>query len=137
MMPLDAALARLRELAAGLVYSSEGDRPFETVHLGRATLAPDADLAVVRTLLALPSDCPVKFVTFERALGRHTMFTDPLDLAAQAIRPRYEAIERFFAQEVLDATAVRTGHAPSIDVWLLGRTEEGELIGYHTVAIET
>jgi hypothetical protein len=133
-------MARLGELASGLVYSSEGDHPLETVHFGPVDLPTDADdaaMGALRALLSLPADTPVRFVSLERALGRHTVFTDPLDLEAQAIRPRYEAIVRLFEDELIGSVVARTGHAPAIDVWMLGRTADGELVGYHTVAIET
>ena len=133
---LDASLSRLDALAAGLVYSSEGDHPFHTVQLGTGVDEPLTE-ARVRELLALPADAPVAVVGVERVLGRHTIFTDPFDLEAQAIRPRYEAIVRFFEGELADSVAIRTGCAPAIDVWILGRTPAGKMIGYRTVAIET
>lgn len=123
-------------MAAGLVYSSEGDHPLQPVHLGRPEAGPLSEDRL-RELLALPGEAPVATTDLARALGRHTVFTDPMDLEAQAIRPRYEALVRFFETELTESMAVRTGRAPRIDVWILGRTPDGELIGYRTVAIET
>jgi hypothetical protein len=133
---VDASLSRLKAVAAGLVYSSEGDHPFEIVHLVRADTGP-LSLDGIRELLSLPADSPVALVSLERALGRHTVLTDPLDLEAQAIRPRYEAMVRLFEDELADSLAIRTGRAPLVDLWILGRAPGGELVGYHTVAVET
>ena len=127
---------RLQELAAGLVYSSEGDHPLEPVRLGSGSLR-ESESDDVRHLLTLPPNTPVTFITLQRALGRHTVYTDPSDIEAQRIRPRYEAIEAFFVTETADARVIRTGCAPAVDVWILGHTADGEVVGYHTVAIET
>ena len=136
MIEARQALHRLRALGAGLVFSSEGDHPLDPVRLGAGDLRASA-VEEVRRLLALPPETPVTFITLERALGRHTVYTDPEDLEAQRLRPRYEAIERFFVTETADARVVRTGRAPALDVWILGHSADGEVVGYHTVAIET
>jgi hypothetical protein len=130
-------LARLRELADGLTYSSEGDHPFEIVHV--VDNSPQRELTPerVQELLALPPDVPVRRVSLERALGRHTVFTDPLDLEAGRLRSRYEAMGDFLERELGGALVFRTGHPPSITVWLLGRADNGDLVGYRTLATET
>jgi hypothetical protein len=132
-----AALARLRELADGLVYSSEADHPFETVQV--ADDGPPTELTAerLRGLLALDESIPLRFVTVERVLGRHTVFVDSADLEAQRLRPRYEALGAFLGQGLRDVRAIRAGRSPVVTVWLLGRTDEGDLVGYRTVAVET
>ena len=128
---------RLRELADGLLFSSEADHPFEAVHV--VDDAPDSELTPerVRSLLSLPLDTPLQRVSVERVLGRHTVFTDPADGEAQALRPRYEAMHTFLEHGLRDVQAFRAGRAPTITVWLLGRADNGDLVGYRTVAVET
>ena len=136
MTATESALHRLSELCEGLVYSSEGDHPFEPVGLGPGDLR-DSEPDEARRVLSLEPETPVTFITLERALGRHTVYTDPSDVEAQRVRPRYEAIQAFFEAELSGARVVRTGSAPQIDVWILGHTADGEIVGYHTVAVET
>ncbi|HYW31455.1 MAG TPA: nuclease A inhibitor family protein [Gemmatimonas sp.] len=133
----DAVLRELEALADGLVYSSEGDHPFVVVHL--ADGAPGTPLSDerLRRLLGLADATVMHRVTIDRILGRHTVLTQPTDERAQAVRPRYEAMQRYLESSLRNIVAVRTGESPAIDVWLLGHTGDGELVGYHTRAIET
>lgn len=137
MSSLEALLLQLQRLATGLVYSSEGDHPFETVHVGRGDLPPLTTPEQLRTLLSLHTDAPVAVVTLERVLGRHTTFTDPADIQTQAVRPRYEALQAFLERELTAVTAIRAGRPPAVDIFLLGQTPGGEIVGYRTKAIET
>lgn len=136
-MTLDKLLARLAELSSGLMYSSESDHPFEVVHITIGE--PDIPLTPesVRAVLSLPAHAPVQQLTLDRALGRHTMLVDPMDAAAQALRPRYEALRNFLERELIGATAFRVGRAPVITVLLLARVPGDGLVGYRTTATET
>lgn len=131
------ALARLRELSSGLVYSSEGDHPFEVLHIANDAAGDAMTPDRLRSALSLPADTPVRSVSLERALGRHTLFVDPMDAEAQALRPRYEALQSFLERELGNAVAFRVGRPPAITVLLLARAPGGGLVGYRTVAIET
>lgn len=133
----DAMVRELQQLADGLVYSSEGDHPFEVVRF------PDQDPAAplsedrLRAIVGVAPSVGARTVTVERALARHTTLVDPLDDRAQALRPRYDALRTFLEHRLRDAVAFRAGASPVIDVWMLGRTPGGELLGVHTLAIET
>lgn len=137
VMTTEPIVRELRRLAADLVYSSEGDHPFETLHVRDPH--PGQPLSVERmlTLLKVGADARYQVVTLERVLGRHTVFTDSADVETQRIRPRYEALRRYLEHELRNTMALRTGNPPVVDVWLVGRLPNGDIAGYHTVAIET
>lgn len=133
----DALVRELQQLSAGLVYSSEGDHPFEVVRF--ADHDPGAPLTEerLRTIVGVAPPVRARTISVERALARHTTLVDPLDGRAQALRPRYAQLQEFLERRLTDTVAFRAGTSPVIDVWMLGRTAAGELLGIHTIAIET
>ncbi|MES2523659.1 MAG: nuclease A inhibitor family protein [Gemmatimonadota bacterium] len=131
------ALDALTSLAEGLVYSSEGEHPFSVVHLGNEALDTTPSVERLRTVLKLPDSTTMRLTSVSRVLARHTELTHPDDGRAQALRPRYERLQHYLEHRLRDPIALRVGEPPAIAIWLLGRTAEGELVGYRTVAIET
>lgn len=133
----DPLMRELQQLSDGLVYSSEGDHPFEVVRFADQQPAAPLSEERLRTIVGAPPPVRARAITVERALARHTTLVDPLDTRAQALRPRYAALQEFLEHRLTGAVAFRAGSSPVIDVWMLGRTEGGELLGVHTIAIET
>lgn len=134
---LPDALRALEALADGLVYSSEGDHPFVVVHVRDDDPAVPLSEHRLRLLLALDDATVVRKLPLELVLARHTVLTHPDDERAAAIRPRYEAMQRYLECSLAGAIGLRTGTSPEIAVWMLGRTSDGALVGYRTSAIET
>ncbi len=124
----------LEEAAAGLVYSSEGDHPFEPVELPAAPWPPTPD--AFRALVGAPADARAEEVPLGRFLQHHTDCTDPYDVRAQEIRPRYERLQALLASHLADLRVFRIGEV-RIDCYLVGRAPDGRPMGLRTVAIET
>jgi hypothetical protein len=130
-----SVLASLADVSAGLLYSSESDRPFEPVMLADPSPTHALDLPYLRVLLAVPPDVRCEVRTIDQILARHTHLTDPFDVRTQQIRPRYEALQAIFERQLTDPVALRVGTV-EVRVWLLGRAA-GALVGLVTTAIET
>jgi hypothetical protein len=135
--PSDSTLQQQLEAAAdGLVYSSEGDHPFAFVALGAPPPhgPPSADWVAAR--LGVPAGTPVRERSLDRFLAHHLDATDPWDDRAQALRPRYERLVALLRVRLVDVRVFCVGEV-RIDCYLVGRADDGGLVGLHTVAIET
>ena len=131
-----ALVARLAAAVAGLTYASEGDHPFAVVTLPDPAPGAPLDAALLRRALGLAPDVPVTLHPVDELLARHTTRSDPHDVRAQAIRPRYEALAALVGTALRDATGVRAGRT-QVRTWLIGRGGAGALVGVETLAIET
>lgn len=124
----------LEEAASGLVYSSEGDHPFAFVELPAAPWPPTPE--AFRALVGAPPEAGAEEVPLGRFLQHHTDCTDPYDVRAQEIRPRYERLQALLSSHLADLRVFRIGEV-RIDCWLVGRGPGGRPMGLRTIAIET
>jgi hypothetical protein len=126
----------LERASAGLVYSSESDRPFEFFTLrytGRSSPPQPAEFA---TLVGAKDAAPAEQRSLADFFARHTATSDPYDSEAQKIRPRYEALMRVLSIRLRDARVYRLGKI-EIQCYIAGLDGAGNLAGLKTVAIET
>ena len=127
---------RLEEAATGLVYSSEGDYPFELFFLpGGAAGGPLTPGDFARRVGA-PAGAPAREVALEDFLAHHTERSDPWDGEAQRIRPRYERLIRVLRESLRGVRVFRTGEV-QVRCYLVGDDGHGNLAGLATTAIET
>ena len=127
---------RLEAASAGLLFSTESDRPFTFVRLPARTplgeLTPERVAELAGAAGAKAREWPV-----ERFLARHIMRVDPLDDRAQALVPRYEALDDALRGALGPVRVFRIGEV-EIRVLALGNDPAtGELVGLETVAVET
>jgi hypothetical protein len=126
----------LERASAGLVYSSESDRPFEFFSLrypGRSSPPQPAEFA---RLVGAKDTTPAEQRSLADFFARHTATSDPYDSEAQKIRPRYEALMRELSMRLRDARVYRLGKI-EIQCYIAGLDGAGNLAGLKTVAIET
>jgi hypothetical protein len=121
---------------AGLVYSSEGDHPFELFALDEPRFAATPDGTAFAALVDAPADSPIDETTLAAFLARHTDATDPFDVETQRIRPRYEALQRLIEGRLRHVRVFRIG-AIRVRCYVVGLDPEGRLSGLATTAIET
>lgn len=118
----------------GLTYSSESDRPMEPFELaGGAGGWPFGAEELARRLGR--AGAPVEERSLYQFLARHIELTDPYDTRAQAERPRYEALRALLGR-LRDPRVYRIGKI-EIDCYALGDDGAGNLVGVHTVSVET
>ena len=123
---------RLERAAAGLLYTSEGDAPFEWVELAGNDLTPDG----FRALVAAAPGTRVEEVSLDRFFAGHIEGSDPGDPAAQALVERYRALRETLRAVLPDVRVIRVGEV-EIRCYLVGRAPGGGLAGLATTALET
>jgi hypothetical protein len=132
---IDATRHRLEEAAAGLLYTSESDYPFDYVFLAAAA-APPLDEAAFRAAAAVPAGEVVEARTLDDFFARHIERVDPNDAVAVALVPRYERLKRTIRTSVRDARVFRVGTI-AIRCYVVGVDPWGNVVGLATTAIET
>ncbi len=127
--------AELERASAGLVYSSESDRPFEffSVPFPAATRP---SIEQFRALMGIDGKTAIETRALADFFARHTATADPSDTRAHAVRPRYAALIAVLRGRLADVQVFRVGKI-SIDCYIAGSDGEGNLAGLKTVAIET
>lgn len=126
----------IEEAANELVYSSESDRPFEWLFLEGAGKGWPYDPADVVSHIPKSEGMRIEERSLDDFFRRHIETSDPYDVRAQQIRPRYESLRSLLQSRLQHPVVIRIG---SIEVrcLIVGDDGEGNLAGLSTVAIET
>jgi hypothetical protein len=127
---------RLEDAAAGLVYSSEGDHPFEFCQLDASAADWPPTAERFGQLVGTPAGTRVEERTLDDFFARHVENVDPLDGASQALRPRYDALRAQLRAMLRDTRVFRVGRT-EVRCYVVGVGPEGEIAGLSTTAIET
>lgn len=129
----DATRARLERAAEGLVYTSEGDAPFEWMELGAAEALT---LEGFRALAGAAPGTRVEEVPLDRFFAGHIEESDPADPTAQSLRERYRALREALRDSLAEVRVFRVGEV-EIRCYVVGRTPQGTVAGLATTAWET
>ncbi|MBO3269365.1 nuclease A inhibitor family protein [Hymenobacter defluvii] len=129
----DGPFAQLRQLTQGLRYVAETEAPLEAVRYP----APQAELTpeTVRELVGAPSEEPVQTQELTVFLRQQTADNGPQGSVEAA--NRFKALQMFLKQELDDTQVYRIGEGPQIPVYVLGKTANGQLMGFKTQLSET
>lgn len=129
----DGPAAQLQQLTKGLVFMSESEAPLEPVSYP----APTGELtdAAVLKLLKEPTKAKVETQELTLFLRNHTADQGVLGDPTQA--NRFKALQMFMKQDLQDTKVYRIGTGPQVQVYALGKTEDGKLAGFKTVLTET
>ena len=134
-VPVDVTRMRLERAAGDLLYTSESDYPFTYVFRAGSYAAP-LDVATFRAAFGVPADVPVELVELDDFFARHIERVDPADEAALALVPRYRHLRETLRHALVAPRVFRVGRI-AIDCEIVGTDAAGNLVGLHTVAIET
>ena len=126
----------LEAAASDLVYSSESDRPFEGFLLDNGADGWPYDGAELARRLGDPTNNRIDERSLDDFFRRHIETSDPYDVRAQQIRPRYEALKELLRSTLRHPKVVRIGSI-EIRCFIVGADGEGNLAGLSTIAIET
>jgi hypothetical protein len=127
--------AELEAAVEGLVYSSEGDYPFEVFFLPGVPV-DGLDAREFARLMGAGEEEPVRERGLDDFMARHTERSDPWDAQAQAIRPRYERLTELLRERLQGVRVFRYGRM-HVQCYAVGGDGRGNLAGLHTVAVET
>lgn len=133
MAPDPALRERLERAVEGLTYGSESDRPFEFFFLPHGGDTPPGAAAFGGLVGAAGA---VEERGLDDFFMRHAETSDPADIDAQRIRPRYEALREMLRTELRGTTVYRTGRV-EVQCYVVGGDGRGNLAGVRTVAVET
>ena len=125
----------LESASAGLTYGSESDRPFSFFFLAGGGDEPPGVEAFAR-LMGEPAGSPAEERSLDEFFARHAETSDPWDVEAQRIRPRYEALRDEIRARLRGATVYRLGRI-EVRCYVVGGDGRGNLAGLQTVAVET
>jgi hypothetical protein len=126
----------LRDAAAGLRYTSEGDYAFDELNIAGQKLAwpPSRDQFV--RFIGASTDTVVKEVTLDQFFARHIEKADPQDATLQAMRPRFEALRQLFRDTLRDVRVFRVG-AVEVRCYIVGVDADGSISGLVTTSLES
>ncbi len=124
----------LQTATTDLLWLSEIDAPFTVVEWQ----TPTADLSA-ETLLQLinqPTTTPVKVLAVDRFFAGATEDEDWFGEEERAIAARYRELVALLKQHLSNLTVYQVGEV-NLDLYIIGQTPEGTLMGLATQASET
>jgi hypothetical protein len=130
-----ATRRRLERAAAGLLYTSEADHPFDYVFLDAGARPPLTE-AAFRAAAGVPADSAVERWALDDFFARHIERVDPADPAAVALVPRYRALKAALRSSVAGVRVFRVGRVV-IRCYVVGVDARGAIVGLATTAVET
>jgi hypothetical protein len=121
----NVVLAVLRQASQGILYQSETDAPFEPFTWGKAAgqLTPQR----AAQLAGAPAGAPVE----EEPLSDFFKY-----LTEGEDGEKYRKLQSVVAAQLGGARVFRLGNV-NIDIYIVGRTKDGEWAGLKTQAVET
>lgn len=132
----DALRDRLTCASAGLLFSTESDRPFEFIRLGARDSIAEVTPARVAEVAGRGGERATEW-PLTRFLARHIARVDSADSHAQALIPRYEDLEKALTAALGTVRVFRIGAVEVLILAVGNDPETGELAGLATTAIET
>ncbi len=122
-----ATISALAQASAGLLYPSESDEPFDVIRWDEPGLTPFSASDVLA--LRVGKGRAIEEVAVESFFSAIASAMDP---------ERLERLRRTLQKQLtgLQIFRVGTGEA-EVDIYLLGRTTNGNWAGLHTKSVET
>jgi hypothetical protein len=129
-----AAVTALKKASKGLLFPSESDEPFAAFTWGKADgkLTPDK----VRKLAKHDADDPVEEVSPADLFKDLTEEQDWHGKKEKAQVKKFRDLEQTLRDQLADVKVFRVGET-NIDIYIVGKTPEGEWAGLETRAVET
>ena len=125
----DDAAATIQKAAAGLLYPSESDAPFDLVRWDATKGDPSP-----ATLAALAGGTGKKKARPVEQVAPDEFFAA---LAETDDAARFKALEQALKKSLTDLRVFRVGGSAQVDIYVLGKAASGEWLGLHTTSVET
>ncbi len=123
---------RLKQATADLVWTSESDYPFEVVQWH-----PDTELtppALVKDLQ--PADRPIETIALTDFFAPALQTEDWYSKEELATVDRYQKLLSTIASNLSDVQVFRVGEV-EVEVYIVGKTTDSDLVGLKTQVVET
>ena len=124
----DDAAATIQKAAAGLLYPSESDAPFDLVRWDSSKGDPSP-----ATVAALAGKGQKKARPVEEVPAAEFFVA----LAETDDAARFRTLERALRKALTDLHVYRVGGSAQVDIYVLGKAASGEWLGLHTTSVET
>lgn len=125
----------LKRTSSGLLCMSESDYPFEIflwTSLGEDNLTTEKLLQQTNH----PQDTPVEVKDCDSFFKRATQEQDWHGLEEQETVKKYQNLVKILKENLADIKVYRIGEI-NIDVYIIGKTQSGDLVGLSTKVVET
>jgi hypothetical protein len=125
----------LQQASQGLLWMSESEAPLEVIAWQDHT----TDLLENQTLLNLTQhseDTPIATVDFEEFFQYPTQIQDWFGEEETASAQQYQQLAEILKTHLQNLKVYRVGEV-TIEIYILGRTENGNIVGLVTKAVET
>jgi hypothetical protein len=130
----DDASQDFRRAIKGLLYLSETDSPFEVVHWARRE--PTLTAVDLRSLVGRDSDAHVEEVGLDQFFHDLTQDQDWHDADDKKTVDQYRNLLAVLKKNLVDSKVFKIGDA-ELEIYIIGRTTDGDWAGIKTKAVET
>ncbi len=130
----EIVIAELSKLVEGLTYMSETDAPLKTF-LWEST-QNELDITAVREILKLSPKTSITLEAFEDFFNPATEIQDWFDEETTAQAIRFQALVHSMKNMLTDLQVFRINEK-NIDVYAVGKTQQGNWAGVKTFVVET
>ncbi len=123
-MKKDSVLDALKKASKGLLFPSETDAPLEPFAW------PDGAALTPERVLQLSG-------TRAGTAVEQTTLADLFVTVPKEDRAKFDALRKTLESQLSGITVYRVGDEPEKDVYIVGRTKDGQLAGLKTTVVET
>jgi hypothetical protein len=129
---MNIAIQEIQEAAAGLMFISESDFPFEAIHL-----APRSSIETeLLQLVNKPAGTVVEKTTLDYFFRNMTRIDPNASSQQQSTARRFKQLHEILKTKLTDVQVWRIGTI-QIDAFIIGRLSDGSYAGLRTKLIET
>lgn len=123
---------QLKQASEGLLWMSESDYPFEVLWWEQSAITPEGLLQLTNHA----PDLPVKVMGLDQFFNRAITAADWYNQEQRATLERYQVLVDTLKSHLSDIQVYRVGEV-KVDIYILGTTKSGNLVGLSTKSIET
>jgi hypothetical protein len=142
----EAVVEKLEPAVDGLFHTSESDYPFEVVLVEGAGQSPISESNIKERIASIYVARPgeptlaareVEVISLSAFFDRYTVPQSWWEPSQHEAAPRFQAVRGILAGDLVDAKVFRLGSSGSIDIYIVGRSSDGHLVGLWTISVET
>lgn len=127
-------ISQLQSACQDLLWSSEADYPFEVICWDTDAVPLSAHQLL--DCIGQSIETPVETESLEQFFGSAVTEQDWHDAAETARVEQYRQLVKLLQENLIEPRVYRVGKV-DIEVYILGRTEDGEIVGLSTKVVET